>query len=160
MSEPMANKLQEPRVWDLPTLRRESTGTKAPRHVSHRIYEWGHRAACLLAALSVPFFFYVAVFGDPSARVIAPQQERQEVERENAAFCEKYGLSAGTPQHADCIADLMTIRARQNEHDAVAARRCFKCGSQFWTCGDEIASPEGIYLQLTLYFRNIRAYAG
>src|SRR5438874_1916394 len=132
MSEPMANKLQEPRVRDLPTLRGERTSTKAPRHVSHRIYEWGHRAACLLAALSVPFFFY-------SARVIAPQQERQEIERENAAFCEKYGLSAGTPQHADCIADLMTIRARQNEHDAVAARRCFKCGSQFWTCGDEIA---------------------
>ena len=73
MSEPMANKLQEPRVWDLPTLRRESTGTKAPRHVSHRIYEWGPGAAWLLAALSVPFFLYVAVFGDPSARVIAPQ---------------------------------------------------------------------------------------
>jgi hypothetical protein len=95
------------------------------RRASHLIYEWGHRAAWLIAALSVPFFLYVAIFGEPSARIIAPEQERQEIEGENAAFCEKYGLPAGTPQHADCIADLMAIRARQDERNAAAARNLF-----------------------------------
>jgi hypothetical protein len=57
--------------------------------------------------------------------VIAPEQDRQKIERENAAFCEKHGSSAGTPPHIDRIADLMTIRARQNELNAAAARASF-----------------------------------
>lgn len=85
----------------------------------------GHRAVWLLAALSGPFFLYVAVFGEPSVRVIAPEQERQEIERENAASCDKYALPAGTPKRNDYMTDLIPIWAKQNERYAAAARSSF-----------------------------------
>jgi hypothetical protein len=39
--------------------------------------------------------------------------------------CEKHGLPLGTPQHARCAADLMAIRARENERTAAEVRELF-----------------------------------
>jgi len=42
---------------------------------------------------------------------------------ENAEYCVKWGMAAGTPEHLDCIRDLVAIRARsgQRVRDEVAS---------------------------------------
>jgi hypothetical protein len=66
------------------------------------IYDWGNRVAWVAAALSVPFFLYVAVYAAPAAKVISQQHEREAIERENIAFCEKHGMPVGTREYALC----------------------------------------------------------
>jgi hypothetical protein len=79
----------------------------------------------LFAALSLPFFLYVAVYAAPAARLVAQQQERETIERENITFCEKHGMPLGTRQHALCAEDLMEIRAIQNRRLAEDMERTF-----------------------------------
>jgi hypothetical protein len=117
----MTNKTRQHDPWGLAIAQPSRPRTRSPA----RLYVWGNRAAWALAALCVPFFLYVALSGDPSARLIAQEQRRQEIERENAAFCEKHGMPPGTAQHADCAADLMEIRARENERTAAEVRELF-----------------------------------
>ena len=82
------------------------------------MYDWGNRAAWVAAALSVPFFLYVAVYTAPAARLIAQQQEREAIQHENITFCEKHGMPQGTREHAMCTEDLMDIRAKQDRRTA------------------------------------------
>ena len=117
----MTNKTRQHDPWGLEIVQPSRPRIRSPAP----LYVWGNRAAWALAALSVPFFIYVAVFADPSDRLIAQEQRRQEIERENAAFCEKYGMPLGTPQHARCAADLMEIRAREDERTAAEVRELF-----------------------------------
>jgi hypothetical protein len=78
------------------------------------IYDWGNRGAWAAAGVSAFLFFYAVVCAFPNARLIAMQQERDAVERENRAFCQKHGMPFGTREHILCAEDLMDIRA--NEH--------------------------------------------
>jgi len=77
-----------------------------------RAYDWGLRAAWCVAALSVPFWLYVAVFVAPDARQAAQQRKDALMWRESAAFCTKYGLAETSARHAACAQDLMNIRAK------------------------------------------------
>jgi hypothetical protein len=64
------------------------------------MYDWGNRVLWVAAALSVPFFLYVAVYVAPAEQRIAQQQERDAIERENIALCEKHGMLVGTANTA------------------------------------------------------------
>jgi len=121
----MSKKPWEPIDWGLPTMRPDLKRSESTRISASRVYDWGNRIAWLLVALIAPFLLYAAIVADPSARLAAQEQGRQEVERENAAFCEKYGIPAGTAQHAGCAADLMEIRASEDERTAAEIRDLF-----------------------------------
>ena len=77
--------------------------------------DWGNRAAWGAAAASVLLFFYAFVYAFPNARLTALQQERDAVEHENRAFCEKHGMVFGTREHTLCAEDLMDIRANERQ---------------------------------------------
>jgi hypothetical protein len=49
----------------------------------------------------------------PQARAAAERQVAAEVAAENRAYCEKWGMRAGTREHVTCTLDLDEIRARQ-----------------------------------------------
>ena len=85
----------------------------------------GNRAAWVAAALSVPFFLYIAVYTAPAAQLILQKQERDAIERENLAFCEKHEMAFGTREYALCADDLMDIRAKQDRRTAEDMERIF-----------------------------------
>ena len=89
------------------------------------MYDWGNRAAWVAAALSVPFFLYVAVYTAPAGRLIAQEKEREAIEQENIAFCEKQRMPVGTREYALCTEDLMDIRAKQDRRTTEDMRRIF-----------------------------------
>ncbi len=89
------------------------------------MYAWGNRAAWVAAALSVPFFLYVAFYTAPAARLIWQQQERDTIKRENIPFCGKHGMPVGTREYAVCAEDLMDIRAKQDQRTAEDMERTF-----------------------------------
>src|SRR5262249_19391529 len=60
--------------------------------------EWGNRAAWIAAAIIAVLFFYAVIYAFPNARQVAMQQ-RDAIERENRAFCEKCGRLFGIREH-------------------------------------------------------------
>lgn len=63
-------------------------------------------ALILLLALAYPSM--------QATRQIAVQTDIA-VAAENSEYCVKWGMAAGTPQHLDCIHDLVAIRARSEQ---------------------------------------------
>jgi hypothetical protein len=98
---------------------------RATVHALTWMYDWGNRVAWLSAALSVPFFLYVAVYMAPAEQRTAQQQERDAIERENITFCEKHGMPVGTSEYALCAEDLMDIRAKQDQRTAENTQSTF-----------------------------------
>jgi hypothetical protein len=87
-------------------------------HLLTRTYEWGDCLMWSLAVLSVPFWFYVAVYTAPAAQRIAQQQQQDATWRENRFFCERRGMAAGTREHIQCVKDLTEIRAQEDRRAA------------------------------------------
>jgi hypothetical protein len=98
---------------------------RATVHALCWMYDGGNRVAWVAAAVSVPFFLYVAVYMAPAEQRIAQQQERDAIERENIAFCEKHGMLVGTREYALCAEGLMDIRAKQDQRAAEDMQRTF-----------------------------------
>jgi hypothetical protein len=80
-----------------------------------RLCDWGDRAAWAAAALSVPLFLYAVLYAFPNARLTALQQEREAIEQESRAFCEKHGMRFGTLEHTICAQDLTDVRANERQ---------------------------------------------
>ena len=55
----------------------------------------------------------------PQVRAATEQQMGAEIAAENRAYCEKWGMRAGTREHAACTLDLDEIRARHSKRFAV-----------------------------------------
>jgi hypothetical protein len=55
-------------------------------------------------------------------RAIAREQFEQAVADEDHAFCEKFGLRAGTSEYVACCRELSVIRQKQTERDRSAAQ--------------------------------------
>ena len=97
--------------------------TKNPRSSLQRgraaflslINQWGNRTTWIAAAITAVLFLYAVVYAFPNARRTAMQQERDAIESENRAFCEKYGMPFGTRRHTLCAEDLMDIRANERQ---------------------------------------------
>ncbi len=81
-------------------------------------YEWGNSLMWALAILSVPFWLYVVLYAAPEAQIVAQQQRQDAIWRENRFFCERHGMPAGTREHAQCVEDLMKIRAQEERRIA------------------------------------------
>jgi len=89
------------------------------------MYDWVNRVAWIVAALSVPFYLYVAFYTIPAAQRFAQQQAQEAIESEDIAFCGKHGMPVGTREYALCAADLMDIRAKQDQRTAEDMQRTF-----------------------------------
>jgi hypothetical protein len=98
---------------------------RATVHALCWMYDWGNRVAWVAAALSIPFFLYVAVYMAPAEQRIAQQQERDAIEPENVVFCEKHGMLVGTREYALCAEDLTDIRRKQSQRTAEKMERTF-----------------------------------
>ena len=109
-------KLVEPAGWSF---------RRATVHPLSWMYDWGNGVARVAAALSVPFFLYVAICIAPAEQRIAQQQERDVIERENIAFCEKHGMLVGTSEYALCAEDLTNIRTKQSQRTTEEMERTF-----------------------------------
>jgi hypothetical protein len=83
-----------------------------------RTYDWGLGAAWCVAALCIPIYLYIVIFIAPDAQRAAQQQKEASMWRESAAFCEKYGSAAASARHADCVRDLMDMRAKDKRRFA------------------------------------------
>ena len=83
------------------------------------IYKWDNRAAWIAAANIAVLFFYAVIYAFPNARKVAMQQQRDAIERENWAFCEKCERLFGIREHTLSAEDLEDIRtnARQRTLD-------------------------------------------
>jgi hypothetical protein len=53
-------------------------------------------------------------------RAIAEHARAVEISNESRVFCEKWGMPAGTDQHASCVLDLQEIRASEDRRVAEA----------------------------------------
>ena len=70
----------------------------------------GNRAAWIAAGIIAVLFFYAVIYAFPNARQVAMQQQRDAIERENRAFCEKCGRLFGIREHTLSAEDLEDIR--------------------------------------------------
>ena len=77
-------------------------------------YEWGNRAAWIAAAIIAVLFFYAVIYAFPNTRQVAMQQ-RDAIERENPAFCEKCGRLFGIREHTLSAEDLEDIRTNERQ---------------------------------------------
>jgi hypothetical protein len=87
------------------------------------MYDWGNRVAWVAAALSVPFFLYVAVYAAPAAKVISQQHEREAIERETSPSAKSTGCPSGPANTPLCANDLTDIRAKQTQWSAEDMKR-------------------------------------
>jgi hypothetical protein len=76
------------------------------------------KMALLIVAIVVMLIGAGLVFIEYRAapiRAAAAQALAAELAAESKAFCEKYGIRAGTPAHTSCVADVQAIRDSQAE---------------------------------------------
>jgi hypothetical protein len=77
-------------------------------------YPVANRALWALAVI-LPIFYLLSI---PSIRAVHQQAEADlanEIASENLRYCEKWGMPAGSPEHAFCVRDLIGIRARAEQ---------------------------------------------
>jgi hypothetical protein len=77
-----------------------------------RMAFWGVCGALAVVAV-------VMIQKAPQVRAEAEQQLATEIAAENRAYCEKWGMPAGTRAHALCTLDLDQMRARQAKRLAI-----------------------------------------
>ena len=65
------------------------------------------------AAITIMYFPRIL-----EARATIERQRAQEITEENRAYCEKWGLKAGTHEHTLCTLDLQEIRAKVEQRIA------------------------------------------
>ena len=60
-------------------------------------------------------FFVLSFLATQAARQQAEADLAADIASENTEYCAKWGMPIGSPEHADCIRDLVAIRARAEQ---------------------------------------------
>ncbi len=71
---------------------------------------WTAVFACVFAIFSV----WLAHVGG-SAQATNEMHRNAEIAAESRALCEKWGMPAGSAQHAECLADIKSVRDHQSQ---------------------------------------------
>jgi hypothetical protein len=79
----------------------------------------GNLLAFLVAAM-VAYGLYVVFVSGPAMRALGQEKLAQTLADETKAFCEKFGMRAGTSEFLDCSRELGAVRERQIERDRAA----------------------------------------
>ena len=77
-----------------------------------RMTVWGICGALAVVAITM-------IQRAPEVRAAAESRQAAEIASENRAYCEKWGMRAGTREHAACTLDLDELRARHGKRLAV-----------------------------------------
>ena len=86
-----------------------SAGQNRWPQVAGEVFRMGFWGVCgALAVVAVAM-----VQKAPEVRAATERQLATEIAQENSAYCEKWGMQAGTRQHVICTLDLDEMRARQ-----------------------------------------------
>ena len=80
-----------------------------------KVASWIGRAALASAAASLAILILYMVVNGPRLAELAEVQRAQEIERENLAFCQKFGIDRNSANFAACAEDLAAIRRRHAE---------------------------------------------
>lgn len=80
-----------------------------------RMAIWGICGALAVVALAM-------IQKAPQVQATADSKQAAEIAAENRAYCEKWGMRAGTREHAACTLDLDEIRARQAKRFAIGSQ--------------------------------------
>lgn len=75
----------------------------------------------LVCAGLVVIGLYVALVSAPALRVAARAELQQAIAAETRAFCEKFGMSVGTPEYSACSQELAIVRRKQADRDIASA---------------------------------------
>ena len=76
---------------------------------------WALAAAGAAIMIAIMIAYYPRIL---EARARIERQRAQEIAEENRAYCEKWGLRAGTHEHTLCTLDLDEIRAKVEQRIA------------------------------------------
>lgn len=85
---------------------------------SHTYIHTGQMRKRLLigaAVLAAPAFIAWNWHNVVAAHAAMEQQRSAEIAAESRAFCEKWSTPAGTERHAQCVANLQTVRDNQTK---------------------------------------------
>ena len=86
------------------------------------VYEFINKTLWILAVL-LPIFWLSKLPEFWDARGKAEIQDTMQVAAESNRYCEKWGMAPATPEHTNCLRDLITIRInteqRLREREAV-----------------------------------------
>lgn len=61
------------------------------------------------------WLFIWTIWNGAAVRAASEQARRAEIAQESKSICEKWGMPAGTPEYAACLADLNSVRQRAEE---------------------------------------------
>ena len=100
-----------------PSDHREEDGEHGPIYMAIERALWALGPALLL-------FMVLGQLSTQASRQQADADLAMQIASENLAFCSKWGISAGSAEHASCVLDLTGIRARaeQGVRDEVASQ--------------------------------------
>ncbi len=79
-------------------------------------------AYAALLAVAVAFGLHALFISGPAMRAAARAQLEQTIAGEDRAFCEKFGMGAGTDGFVACSRELAIIRQKQTERENAAAQ--------------------------------------
>jgi hypothetical protein len=82
---------------------------------------YAHWLILAIVVLGVGVLYEAFRYGQ-KMRAIAEDQLQRTVADEDSAFCEKFGMRAGTPQFVACGEELGIIRQKQADRDRAAAQ--------------------------------------
>ncbi len=95
------------------------TGTNS--RISDQISRRALAYAALLA-VALTFGLHALFISGPAMRAAAREQLEQTIAGEDRAFCEKFGMGAGTDGFVACRRELAIIRQQQTERENAAAQ--------------------------------------
>ena len=75
----------------------------------------------VIAVLGAGVLYGAFIYGQKRLAIVEDQL-RQTTAEEDRAFCEKFGMRAGTPQFVACGQELGIIRQKQADRDRAAAQ--------------------------------------
>jgi hypothetical protein len=79
-----------------------------------------HIPFALLIFVLAAFGLYAIFVTGPAVRAAAQANLEKTLSEENLAFCEKFGMRAGSSEFAACSQELIAIRKKQTDRDSEA----------------------------------------
>jgi hypothetical protein len=98
-----------------PSVSVDSSFQAKPYRTAAKVASYVASIACALAAGLLCVMLVVILADGPEMAKRAERERSQQIEQENLAFCEKFGIYRNTTWFADCAKGLTEVRSRHAE---------------------------------------------